>query len=192
MAATVRIPVNLATTPFRRDRAILIGSAATAVLLIAVLVLQIYVIFQEREAATEERQLIARLEGQLRQLNAEHAKQDSILRQPANAAVLERSLFLNSLLQRKAISWTRMFDDLGAVMPHNVRLVSVRPFVTGDNRIQLDMILGAASPEPVIEFLKRLEGSALFGATEVQSWQPPSQNEPLYRYRVSASYAQSL
>ena len=51
---------------------------------------------------------------------------------------------------------------------------------------------GSASPERVIELIQRLENSPLFGATALLSSQPPSQNEPLYRYRVSVSYAQKL
>ncbi len=40
--------------------------------------------------------------------------------------MLERSLFLNTLIERKAISWTKIFADLEKVLPYNVRLVSVR------------------------------------------------------------------
>ena len=54
------------------------------------------------------------------------------------------------------------------------------------------MIVGSATPEPVIQLIQKLEGSRAFGATSVLSSQPPSQNEPLYRYRVSVSYAQKL
>ncbi len=106
--------------------------------------------------------------------------------------MIERNAFLNVLLYRKGISWTRIFEDLEGALPHNVRLVSVRPQVTANNDLILDMVVGAASNEPVIELLKRLESSPLFGATSVQSWLPPSQNEPLYRYRVSVNYVQKL
>ena len=68
----------------------------------------------------------------------------------------------------------------------------VRPYLTADNLVQLDMVVGSQSPEPVIELLRRLENSQLFGATALLSSQPPSQNEPLYRYRVSVHYAQKL
>jgi len=54
------------------------------------------------------------------------------------------------------------------------------------------MVVGAQSPDPVIELLKRLERSPTFGATSLLSSSPPTQNEPLYRYRVSVSYAQKL
>jgi hypothetical protein len=44
----------------------------------------------------------------------------------------------------------------------------------------------------VIEMLKRMESSALFGATAVHNWLPPAETEPLYRYRVSVNYGQKL
>jgi len=191
-ANTPRIPINLASEPFRRDRPILAASAATAVLLLGVLVLLITTIVSERNAARESRGQLASLQRQLRQVNAEIAKHESELRKPENAEVLEQSIFLNTLLQRKGISWTRMYSDLEQVFPGNVRLVAIRPYVTGDNKVQLDMIVGSQAPEPVIDLLKKLEGSPLFGQTALVSSQPPSQNEPLYRYRVSVNYAQKL
>ena len=110
------------------------------------------------------------------------------LRRPENAAVLDQVLFINSLLYRKGISWTRIFSDLEGVMPHNLRLISIRPQVNGRNDVLLDMVVGAQSQLPVIEMLKQMESSPLFGSTEVHNWLPPSQTEPLYRYRVTVNY----
>jgi hypothetical protein len=79
------------------------------------------------------------------------------------------------------------------VMPHNVRLIQVRlPQINSQNEVLLDMVVGARAPEPVIDFLKRLQGSPQFGPATVYSSQPPSQNEPLYRYRVTVNYGQKL
>lgn len=190
--AGVRIPINLSQQPFRKDRPILVASAVTGILLIGVLGMLVTIILREREAARDSREAMARVEQQLAAVNREYTKIEGDLRRPANAAVLDRSIFLNALLVRKGISWTRLFEDLEKVFPGNVRLVAVRPYVTGDNLVQLDMIVGSQSPEPVIQLLRRLEGSNLFGATALLSSQPPSQNEPLYRYRVSVNYAQKL
>lgn len=188
----VRIPINLSQQPFRKDRPILVASAVTGVLLLAVLGMLVSIILREREAARESREMMARIEQQIKIVHQQQSKIESQLRQPANAAVLDRSIFINALLVRKGISWTRLFEDLEKVFPGNVRLVAVRPYVTGDNLVQLDMVVGSQSPEPVIQLLRRLEGSDVFGATALLSSQPPSQNEPLFRYRVSVNYAQKL
>ena len=57
-----------------------------------------------------------------------------MLRKPENAEVLERSVFLNALLVRKGISWTRIFADLEKVLPHNVRIIQIHPSVDAQNR----------------------------------------------------------
>lgn len=190
--STIRIPINLASEPFRRDRPILVASGVTAVLLLGVLALLVTIILREREAASETRELLARLNQQLSAVNRDIAGLEAELRKPANAEVLEQSIFVNALLHRKGISWTRLFGDLERVFPHNVRLVTIRPFVAGENLVQLDMVVGAQAPEPVIELVKRLEDSDIFDGTELIGSQPPSQNEPLHRYRLSVNYAQKF
>ena len=186
------IPVNLSSEPFKRNRTILIASILMAIVLVTALVFQISVIKRERHAARSNRGVLLQLEKQLQSLNRDYNGLSAQLRQPVNVAVFDRSVFLNQLLQRKGISWTRLFSDLEAVFPPSVRLVNVRPYLTADNEVQLDMVVGSASPEPVIDLMQKLENSRVFGATALLSSQPPSQNEPIYRYRLSVSYAQKL
>ena len=136
---------------------------------------------------------INRLNTQLRGITNQQAKLNALLRRPENAEVMERSLFLNSLIDRKAISWTKLFADLEKVMPYNVRLVSVRlPEVDTDNRVLLDMVVGAKERPELLELVQHLEAAPQFGETNVQSSTPPSQTDPLYRYHVVVSYAQKL
>ena len=140
----------------------------------------------------ETRNQIARLESQIHALSAQQARQDAILRKPENAEVLERSLFLNALLYRKGISWTRIFADLEKVVPYNVRIMAIRPSVAGQNQISLDMTVGSETPAAVIDLLKNLETSPSFGAVYSHSLLPPTQTDKLYRCRVSVNYVQKL
>ena len=188
----MRIPINLASQPFRRDRAMLVGSAVVALALIASLGLLVFLNQMESGQAASTREEIARLQAQTRAVEAEQSREDAILRKPENAEVLERSLFLNALLYRKGISWTRIFSDLEKVVPYNARVISIRPSVVGPNQVLLDMIVGADSPGPVIELLKNLESSPRFGELYSHSLLPPSQTDKLYRCRVSVNYAQNL
>lgn len=187
----MRIPINLSSEPFRRDRPILVASWICAGLLLALLAGQVFLIMAERDRAKEVRTAVNRLDTEVRSISAEQAKLEATLREPMNAAVLERSVFLNTLVQRKSISWTRIFSDLEGVMPFNVRLVQVRlPQINSRNEITLDMTVAAEQPGQVIEFLKRLQASPKFGPLTLHTTLPPSQNEPLYRYRVSVDYDQ--
>lgn len=186
------LDLNLATEPFRRDRPMIIASTALALVLAALLGVLIYAILAQRDEVADSREMVNRLERQAQTLAAEQARLEGLLRLPSNADVLDRSLLLNTLLQRKGISWTKIFSDLESVMPHNVRLVSIRPEVNSENRIFLQMVVGAQASEPVLQFLMAMESSPLFGPTSLHSFLPPSQNEPLYRYRLSVSYGRKL
>lgn len=189
----IRIPINLATEPFRRDRPMLVGSAAVAIVLTLLLIVQVFLIVSGRRQAADIRVAIDRENAQIRSIAAQQAKLNATLRKPENAEVLERSLFLNTLIDRKAISWTKIFADLEKVMPPSVRLVSVRlPQVDSNNQVLLDMVVGAKEVAPVLDLLKRLEGSPQFGPYSVQTSTPPSQTDPFYRYHVTVSYAQRL
>lgn len=188
----MRIPVNLASQPFRRDRAVLIGSSAAAAVLIVLLLFLISLNTVQNGRVADTRQGIARLNSKIRTVSTAQAAQDAILRQPENAEVLERSIFLNALLYRKGISWTRIFADLEKVAPYNVRIISIRPSVNPSNQILLDMTVATQAPEPAIELLKSLEASPLFGAVDLHGILPPTQTDPLYRYHVTVNYAQKL
>ena len=189
----IHVPINLATEPFRRDRPVLVATAALAVLLLIFLGIEVKTIVSQRREGAVIHVSINRLNTQLRGITNEQAKLNALLRRPENAEVMERSLFLNSLIDRKAISWTKLFADLEKVVPYNVRLVSVRlPEVDTDNRVLLDMVVGAKDVPPILELFRKLEGSPQFGNTSVQSSAPPSQTDPFYRYHFTVTYAQKL
>jgi hypothetical protein len=189
----IHVPINLATDPFRRDRPVLVASAALGLLLAILLGFQVKTIISERREGADIHVTINRLNTQMRGITSAQAKLNALLRKPENAEVMERGLFLNALIDRKAISWTKLFADLEKVVPYNVRLVSVRlPEVDSDNRVLLDMVVGAKERPELVELVRHLEASPQFGPTDVQSTTPPSQTDPFYRYHVVVSYAQKL
>jgi len=190
---SVRIPINLASEPFRRDRAALAAYATGSAVLFVLLCVLTYSILADRNRVSDTRASVNRLSSEASTLAAEQAKLEAILREPANAEVLERSYLLNTLVARKSVSWTRIFADLEEVMPANVRLIQVRlPQIDSQNRVLLDMVVGAQSPGPVIDLLKKLQESPRFGPATVHNSLSPTDNDPLYRYRVSVNYAQKL
>ncbi|MFB3778674.1 MAG: hypothetical protein ACE141_13735 [Bryobacteraceae bacterium] len=188
----MRITINLASEPFRRNRPMVAASVAVGLALSVLLAMLISMAVLERGSEAQTRQDIAQLERRIGRLTAEQRKLEADLRRPENAEVLDRVLFINSLLYRKGVSWTRIFSDLEGVMPYNVRLISIRPQVNAASDVLLDMVVGAQTQLPVIEMLKQMESSPLFGSTEVHNWLPPSQTEPLYRYRVTVNYGRQL
>jgi Tfp pilus assembly protein PilN len=188
----MNVHVNLASQQFRRDRPLLIGSAVAGVLLLGLLCMLVWLNLAERGRLTATRAEIDRLDRQLRSVATEQAKLEAVLRKPENAQVLDYSVLINSLLYRKGISWTQIFADLEKVLPHNVRVISIRPALNAQNQIVLEMDVGAEQTPQLLELLIKLENSDKFGHTAVSSILPPSQSEPLYRYKVNVNYAQKL
>lgn len=190
--------INLASDPFRRERARNAVLAATAAALLCTLLILTILILHSRAKAADLRRQIAAERAQLQSLQARQSGYSAVLAKPGNADVFARNVFLNELIARRAVSWTLVFRDLEKTLPANMRLIGIRlPQVAGEdvngtNRVQLDMIVGTDRPDSVIDLLKRLESSDLFGAAQVINQQPPTQNEPQYRFRVTVAYAQKL
>ena len=188
----MRIPINLASQPFRHDRATLIGSGVLAVILLGSLIMLISLARIDTTNKDESRRQLASVEKQLEGIRKEQTSVDQELRKPQNAAVLERSVLLNEILLRKGISWTRIFSDLEKIVPYNVRILQIRPQLDSMNRVYLQMVIGGDNTPQLNAFLQKLEASDVFGATTVTTIVPPSQTDPLFRYQVSVIYAQKL
>jgi type IV pilus assembly protein PilN len=188
----MKIPINLASQPFRRDRAMVVASMAVAAALLVTLGILGMLALSDRQQLRELRRDIARSTTQIAAAKTEQARLDGILRQPANASVLERSVFLNTLILHKSISWSQLMSDLEKVLPYNVKLESLHPFVNGSNQVKLDVMVAAQLPGPVVEAVKAFEKSPRFGPPDTSSLLPPTQSEPLYRCRFTVDYAQKL
>jgi hypothetical protein len=190
--------INIASEPFRRERAQNAALAIVCAGLTASLLVLIVLILHARAQAADLRRGIEADRAELQRLRSQESQYSSYVSRPANADVFATSVLLNELIARRGVSWTRVFKDLATVMPASVRLVGVRlPQVaaeqgTGINRVQLDMMVGTDRPEAVIELLRRLQKSSLFGPAQVMTQTPPTQNDALYKYRVTVNYAQKL
>lgn len=153
----------------------------------------VFLIMADRARVKDTRVAVARLDSEVRKITSEQARLEGTLRQPANAEVLQRSYLLNTLIEHKAISWTKIFSDLETVMPIDTRIISVRlPQITSQNEVVLDVQVGAKEPGPILVFLNRLNKSPLFGPVDPKSTQPPTQQEPIYKFRFTVNYAQKL
>src|ERR1700738_428850 len=108
----MKIPVNLSSDPFRRDRPVLVASIAVGVMLTILLCVLVSLAISERNRAKEARNEMASVDAHLKVMSAEQSKLEAMMRRPENAEVLDRSQFINALLLRKGVSWTQIFNDL--------------------------------------------------------------------------------
>jgi type IV pilus assembly protein PilN len=188
----MKIPINLASQPFRRDRAILVASVAVTLVLVLTLGGLVYLYLIDRAQSAELRREVAGLDRQISASTAEQARLNAILRKPENSTVLDLSVFINTLLYRKGISWSRLFSDLENTVPYNVKLISLVPSLNAENKVVLDITVAANDPGALVGFALAMEKSPVFRDVYIHNNQPPTQADPFHRVRVTVSYAQKL
>lgn len=188
----MRIAINLAAEPFGGKRAsrLLLGIVGGA--LTAALAALAWAFAGGSDLPRELIEREERLRRELARIDRAEAQAESKLSTPEGVEILDRSTFLNQLLLRKGVSWTKTFADLEKVLPPDVRAVTIRPEVAYGGTIQLDMTVGAKTPDDFIELLIALENSASFGYPNVRGSAPPTENDPTFRYQLAVSYEQEL
>ncbi len=188
----MKIPINLATQPFRRDRAMIMASGTVAVLLVVTLGVLIWLARLDRDQLAGLHSETAALSIRLRAVSADEQRLEESMRQPQNAHVLETSLFINDLIVHKSVSWSRLFSDLEKTVPYNVKVMQLHPTVNSRNEVLLDMTVAAEKPDAIEDLLRAFEKSPIFGPTYFRSSMSPTQSEPLYRSRITVPYEQKL
>jgi Tfp pilus assembly protein PilN len=154
--------LNLSTRPFKPYRAVNLGLFAVLLILLAISAAQFlnYQEYSTRASAAREEEQKARAEAssattQLQSLN------DGLKKNNADVKISEVEA-LNKLLLRKSFSWTSVFANLERIMPENVRLVSLHPFLDEHGRIGLNINIRGRSFNDAAQFLRILEESRIF------------------------------
>jgi hypothetical protein len=119
--------------------------------------------------AGRDRHNIAQLQDQIAERDHERATAQAFLDMSVNRSTRDQSQFLNGLIQRKAFSWTRVFEDLERVMPVNLHVVSLRPELNEQNQVQLDMKVAGDTRAAAVELVHRMEGSRHFQGAQLVS-----------------------
>lgn len=188
----MKIPINLASQPFRRDRAMLMASVAVCAVLVLTLGGLVYLYLMDRAQSAELRREVAGLDRRIASASAEQAQLNAVLRKPENSIVLDTSVFINTLLYHKGISWSKLFSDMETTIPYDVKLMSLVPSLNSQNKVVLDITVAAEKPEALLGFAKALEKSGKFRDVYPHSTQQPTQAEPFFRLRVTVNYGQKL
>jgi type IV pilus assembly protein PilN len=163
----MRLDINLATRPYEDAREFWqrwgLGVGLLGVLTLALLA----VAARGWTHAGRDRQNIAQLQQQIAERDRERAQDQAILDLAVNRSTRDQSQFLNGLIQRKAFSWTRVFEDLERVMPPNLHVVSLKPELNDRNQMQLDMRVAGDTRAAAIELVHRMEGSKHFQGAQL-------------------------
>jgi type IV pilus assembly protein PilN len=186
----MRIDINLASHPYEDSRRFWtywgtgLGLLALATLLLVFLAVTGFM------NASKDRSQIARLQQEIAAYDQEKSHAESVLAQPQNRVLRDRSRFLNELFQRKAFSWTRVFEDLEQVMPPRLHVVSIHPDMSADNSLEIKLVVAGDSRDQALELVRKMESSNHFRqtyiATERQSEENP--NGDRVEFEIGALY----
>lgn len=125
----MRISVNLATRPFA-DLGPALRRLRIAMGSLAVLILGLWIgLHLLHGRADKVRAQEHTLDQDISKLNQEQQGYRSLEAQPQNAAIIDQAAALNSLIDRKAFSWTLAMEDLETVLPGGVQVVTLEPIV---------------------------------------------------------------
>ncbi len=157
----MRIQVNLATRPFVELRPFflrlrIIMAALVAAGLLVALGAHVLSAKADRQGAELDGLRDKTIAAQGRKLRTEQR-----MRQPANAAVLDRAHFLNALFLRKSFSWTAVMMDLENVLPAGVQVTSIEPAVAADGNVIIRLRV-AGERDRAIQLVRNLERSHRF------------------------------
>jgi type IV pilus assembly protein PilN len=157
----MRILINLATKPFIELRAVFLRLRLVmgALLIVAIaLGLWAHVLQQQLNRATAQ---MDRLRDQTTAAQQERTHSEARMRQPANAAVLNRAHFLNALFLRKSFSWTAVMMDLETVLPTGVQVTSIEPQPTPEGDVVIRLRV-SGERDRAVQLVRNLEHSRRF------------------------------
>jgi Tfp pilus assembly protein PilN len=114
--------------------------------------------------------------------------------QPENAKLEERSAFLNTLIDKQSLNWTKMFMDLERILPAGVHVLTIAPrYEAGGVRVKLTA--GAVNEQAKLKFIKALEDSPAFRHVRLEGQRSSSQQQVASMDRMvlelTAEYARS-
>lgn len=158
--------LNLSTRPFPAYRIVNLAMLAVLIVLVLISVWQAYGFVQFSSLAGSIRDEEQNVRVEAESLAKHVTELEGRLDRPEAAAKLSEIAFLNSLIGRRELSWTKMFATLEQIVPETVHLVSLKPEF-GDGLVKLRIQIQGRSITDVSNFVKALEQSPVFDKIEV-------------------------
>jgi hypothetical protein len=167
----MKLRLNLSTTPQENHRPFIAGTVVIgAIALIALIVLS-HAAYSSWQSNRELRVEIGNWQQQIKIYEQKQQELDAYFKTPVARQVIDRSAFLNSMIDERSFPWTRIFADLEKTLPPGVRVVSISPRLV-NGRAEVALEVGVASDESEIQFLEAIEKSRVFSGIQVDQVRP--------------------
>jgi Tfp pilus assembly protein PilN len=163
----MKLHLNLATAPEPNKRPFLAGAAAAGTVGVVALLLLSHAAYKSWQASRELRSDISNLEGEIQRDQQRQQELQAYFQGPEAKQILDRSSFLNSLIDERSFPWTKIFMDLEETLPPGVRVVSIAPRLV-NGRAEVTLEVGALTDESKIQFLEAIEKSKTFSGMVIK------------------------
>ncbi|HUJ83853.1 MAG TPA: hypothetical protein VLW83_18365 [Candidatus Acidoferrales bacterium] len=162
----MKLNLNLATSPLENNRRFIVGVGLAGIAALIALFILSHQTYSTWRANRAIRSDISRIENEIQ---VETAKEQDLARffdLSDSKKVLDRSNFLNSLIEARTFPWPKIFEDLEKTLPPGVRIISIAPRLEG-GRALIKLTIGAVDDQAEVEFLHNLAQSKVFSGIRV-------------------------
>lgn len=186
----MRVDINLASQPYQDAKQFWLRWGGALVALGLLTLILVYSALTGWISARKDRDLIRQREAQIAARTQEKSQAEALLNRPEHRSTRDRSQYLNDLFQRKAFSWTKVFEDLERVMPPRLHVVSIRPEMGSEAELNIKLVVAGESRDRALDLVRKMEASQRFQQTRIdqertESGQTPGDN---VQFDINAVY----
>jgi len=127
------LDLNLATRPFRNNVLLWSGYSAAAALLLAFTIWNVHAYFDYGQRLEDLRLSVDTIDRRMDLLDVRSRRATEGASKYDVKYLSVQSSRANEVIERRALSWTRLFNQLEKVQPYGVRMASIRPVYLSDN-----------------------------------------------------------
>ena len=163
----MRVDINLASQPYQDAKQFWLRWGGALVALGLLTLILVYSALTGWISASKDRELIRQREAQIAARTQEKSQAEALLNRPEHRSTRDRSQYLNDLFQRKAFSWTKVFEDLERVMPPRLHVVSIRPEMGSEAELNIKLVVAGESRDRALDLVRKMEASQRFQQTRI-------------------------
>jgi hypothetical protein len=188
-------PINLSTRPFYNDRLVRVMLGLLTLLVLGLTAFNVFQVLRLTSRDAEVRSQAERAEADAARLRSQAASIRQTINRDQLSAVQAASREANQLIDRRAFSWTDLFNRFEATLPGSVRIASVTPQIDQQGRMLVAVTVVSRRVEDLDGFIEALEKTGAF--REVLSRQEEAQEDGTLRsviqgyYRVASGATQA-
>jgi type IV pilus assembly protein PilN len=187
----MRLDINLASQKFEDARKFLFRWGAALAILAVLAGLFGGLAYRKHDQMIRAQQETRDLQKQIGELQAKRDKALAIDNLPENRDITVQKKYWNTQLERRALSWTQLINELQKIMPNRAYLNSVQPELTLDNRVKLKLVITGEKPENARELQRKMETSSRFRGPWIASESPEAGKlgmPPAYKFEIDSDY----